>query len=111
MSVAVAYLVLVRSVRVLGSAVAVLFLTGCVTVQPYDVPAVGFVWLVSREDLRSAIAADQAMPILRPGKVDYVRVLDSKSIDIYFVNGGEDHDFVRKVQGKWRYVGGVIVGS
>jgi hypothetical protein len=73
------------------------------------VRAVGFVWVVSGDDIRSAIAADEAAPHPSPQKIDYVRVLDSNSIDVYFVNEGENHDFVRRIKGKWRYAGGVLV--
>jgi len=87
-------------------------LAGCVT-APGNVQAVGFVWLVSRDDLRAAIAADQAEPHtgMYPKRIIYVEVVSRDQVDIYHLREYPGHDTVRRIKGKWRYAGGVIVTS
>jgi hypothetical protein len=71
------------------------------------------VWLVSREDLRAAIAADQAQPHtgVYPKHIVYVDVVSRDEIHIYHYAEYEGHDTVRRIKGKWRFAGGVIVTS
>jgi hypothetical protein len=96
--------------RIVGLVAVGVFLAGCVTSQPSGVRVVGLVWLVSGDDMREAIAADQAEP--HPGRtkaIDHAEVISRSEIQIFHEPGYPGYDQVRRIHGKWRLLGRVIV--
>ena len=76
-----------------------------------DAPVTGRVRDVSSADIRAAIAAD----VTSHGPPVEVHVINSNEIDLYYIrrHGNEDvgHIIIKRIGGKWRYAGGVIVTS
>ncbi len=75
---------------------------------------------VSVADIRAAIAADSPAVerearfrnITLPsqgGKPSHVKVVSKNEIHLYW--GGVTHHIVKRVQGKWKFYGGIIVTS
>jgi hypothetical protein len=76
-----------------------------------DNPATGRVRDVSIADIRAAIAADT----ISHGPPVEMHVINSNEIHLYYIRryGNEEvgHIIIKRVGGKWRYAGGVIVTS
>ena len=69
----------------------------------------GFVWLVSGDDIRAAIAAVQAAPPdERDTRVDHIEVIGHNTIYVYHTTY-DRWSTARRVGGKWVYDGGGFV--
>ena len=110
---AVAYLFLVRPMRLpIASYVAPVALFGlasCVMIG--DIPVTGRARDVSKADIRAAIVAD----VTSRGQPVEIQVIDHNEIHLYYIRryGNEEvgHIIIKRIRGKWRYAGGVIVTS
>jgi len=89
--------------------VAVSELASCVMVG--DIPVTGRARDVSITDIHAAIAAD----ITSRGQPVEIQVIDRDEIHLYYIRryGNEEvgHITIKRMGGKWRYTGGVIVTS
>jgi hypothetical protein len=99
----------------LATLVATLFLVACETVDTHTI-ARGPVWLVTRDDIRAAIAAArQGEPRLRTATVHQVIVHSRDEILVVIGYTGEygagAWAVVRRSGGTWRYInsGGMVV--
>ena len=87
-------------------------LTACAIHKPESVPVKGSVWLVSQEDVRSAIAVARAGTGFSSGPINSVVVSSRFKLYINFpsrvvVDGHDDPAcvVVKKDNGQWRYIG------
>lgn len=103
--------------RCLGFVLTVVLLVGCEAVDTHTI-AKGPIWLVTREDIRAAIAAARAGEESLRTAVIHEVVIDSRD-EIHVVigytgpEGSERWAIVRRIHGTWRYVTseGMVVTS
>jgi hypothetical protein len=98
-----------RLVLVFAVAAFLALPAACAPLKPGAVRAFGFVWLVSRADIRAAIAADQRAWHQSSKEIDHVEVVGGDEIRVFHVAGYEGYDEVRRVRGTWCFMGEIGV--
>jgi hypothetical protein len=100
-----------RAISVSVLALSVCLVSSCVTTVDH-ISASGRVKDVTTEDIRAAIAADiRAHPALSTVGPQHIEVINENEIHLYWhernVYGGSD--VIKRVRGKWKYYGQIIV--
>jgi len=94
----------------LGFVAAVLLINSCVSLGPGEPRAYGFVWTVSQADMRAAIAASRSRSPSE--RITHLDVQGHDTIYVYIVGSMPPiptYNEIRRISGKWRYVGGYMV--
>jgi hypothetical protein len=99
-----------RSSIALPFAYMLLVLTSCATVRVDGYRVFGRVHEVSEADIRAAVVAFQGSHLYAPSIVGSIQVISHDEIRIYWPASG-NYDVMKRIRGKWRHVGGMVITS
>jgi hypothetical protein len=84
-------------------------LTSCAQAAPGEARVYGMVWAVSRGDLLAAVADYQASPHPFGSQIHHIEVVSPSEMRFFGAPDYATYGVVRRVEGKWRFAGTVIV--
>jgi hypothetical protein len=77
-------------------------LASCAPLPPGQTREYGFVWLVSHDDIRAAIAEDEPLSNVQGNRIAFIQVMSRNEMHIYHHFGVSMYDEFKRVGGKWR---------
>jgi hypothetical protein len=86
-----------------------LALAPCAEATPGETRVYGMVWAVSRADLRAAVANYQSSPHPFGSQIDHIEVVSPSEMRFFDAPDYATYGVVRRIEGKWRFTGTVIV--
>ena len=102
---------MLRRLELLCIAVLASIAISCSSVMVGAIPAHGKLRDISVSDINAALVAFHAMPGRSNWKVGEIEVIGHDEIRLYWDQAGGSYDTMKRVRGKWRHGGGVVVTS